>query len=307
MRGNHQPFEVDLEPQVEIDPEEPGWLESPEIYCALGQRFTFRTNTAPLADWLAKVYHAARCDAPDFAGQVTTISVCAATERHAAGLFIDGRLTYATPAGFGLLSWASSSVNRLVTQQRSHRVILHAAAVARGEHAVVLPAAMNAGKSTLTTALVERGFGYLTDEAVELPPDDPAEITGLAKPIALDHGSFEVLAHLRRLLPEELPSMYFARRWFLDAGDVGTIHSGPARARTVIFPRYQAGVPTDLRGLSLTEAVQRASEMTFGSNLEPGLIVRRCVGLLSGADVMSLTYSDLDEACRRVERLVANG
>ena len=44
-------------------------------------------------------------------------------------------------------------------------LVFHAGAVSDGRTAVLLPAASNHGKSTLTAALVRDGLQYLTDEA----------------------------------------------------------------------------------------------------------------------------------------------
>ena len=46
-------------------------------------------------------------------------------------------------------------------------VLLHAAAIVRGSSLIVLPGHSGAGKSSLSLAAVDRGYGYLTDELLE--------------------------------------------------------------------------------------------------------------------------------------------
>lgn len=60
---------------------------------------------------------------------------------------------------------------------RPHRLFLHSAALHRNGRAILLIAPSGTGKSTLTWALTEHGFTYLSDE---LAPVDPE--TGLLQP-----------------------------------------------------------------------------------------------------------------------------
>ncbi|RMG08715.1 MAG: hypothetical protein D6731_21265 [Planctomycetota bacterium] len=63
-------------------------------------------------------------------------------------------------------------------------VPLHAAALVRDERALLLVGPSGAGKSTLARALVERGFGYVSDEQVYLGPGGAVE--GMPRAIGLD-------------------------------------------------------------------------------------------------------------------------
>lgn len=71
---------------------------------------------------------------------------------------------------------------RLV-QGCSRRWVLHAAALGTLQGAVLLAGASGAGKTTLSRALLERGWTYLTEEAAAV--DQAGSVVGLARPITL--------------------------------------------------------------------------------------------------------------------------
>ena len=64
-----------------------------------------------------------------------------------------------------------AEVNGAAVRSVPDHLVFHAGAVTGDEGAVLLPAASNHGKSTLTTALVGAGLGYLTDEAAAVGDD----------------------------------------------------------------------------------------------------------------------------------------
>ena len=78
---------------------------------------------------------------------------------------------------------------------------LHAGAVARGERAYIFAAPTTAGKTTLTTYLVQQGFSYVTDDCV-LIHMDTFQITPYPKPVHLRDGGFAVLSQMGMLPPE---------------------------------------------------------------------------------------------------------
>ena len=61
---------------------------------------------------------------------------------------------------------------------------------------MVVHGASGAGKTTLTTALVQSGLAYVTDETVCLDPDTLV-IEPFTKPLTVKPGSQELLAHLK--------------------------------------------------------------------------------------------------------------
>ena len=74
-------------------------------------------------------------------------------------------------------------------------VHIHAGAVKRDDRTAVIAGIPGSGKSTAIVALVEAGFGYITDERLTVSADGHA-VAGFPKPISLIGGSMRALAHL---------------------------------------------------------------------------------------------------------------
>ena len=81
-------------------------------------------------------------------------------------------------------------------EARNGHLLLHAGgSTGTDGRTVVVHGASGAGKTTLTTALVQAGLAYVTDETVCLDPDTLV-IEPFPKPLTVKPGSQELLAHL---------------------------------------------------------------------------------------------------------------
>lgn len=70
---------------------------------------------------------------------------------------------------------------------------LHAAAVADGDRALIIPASSGSGKSTLTAWLVANGFNYLSDELILLEDD---KISAVERPIQIKANGIDAVSPL---------------------------------------------------------------------------------------------------------------
>src|SRR6185503_7469374 len=61
-------------------------------------------------------------------------------------------------------------LHRAVHDQVQDFLLLHSGAVAREEHALLIPAETASGKSSLTLGLLEKGASYLSDDLAPLDP-----------------------------------------------------------------------------------------------------------------------------------------
>ena len=153
----------------------------------------------------------------------------------------------------GLVTWHLNQ--RVMLETRSHLVV-HAGAASLGDRAVVLPGDPDAGKSTLTVALVSAGFAYLSDEAAAV---DLA--TGLVCPypraIALERGRgpcFRTGATNCRATPHRGSLVGFAR------SNPARLVGRPCPARAVVFPHLEPGTPAELTPISRAESVRRLAD-----------------------------------------------
>jgi hypothetical protein len=229
-------------------------------FAGLGHSFDVLTSDTALHDYIASA----------FAGLTTTgpvahhyeIRQLPSTEGTIHELHRDGAPVHRTllpETTVGALSW---SVNQAAVRSRPDLVIVHAAVATWGGSALLLPAAMEAGKTTLVAGLVLRGLGYLSDELAAI---DPATllVQPYPKPLTLERGSWPVLP---ALAPDVAQSVrpYTERQWQVG---VQTIRpnavADPARARWIVAPRYERGAATRLEPMGRSEMLKTLTEQCF--------------------------------------------
>jgi hypothetical protein len=129
-----------------------------------------------------------------------------------------------------LLYYLDKQLTIRLQHARPDLLFLHAGVVALGGHAAVLVAPTGTGKSTLTLALVEAGFSYLSDELA---------------PIDMQHMIVHPYAHAlclksRPAAPYRWPAhdMIDARRFFVPVNRLpGAICTEPLPVAALIFLR----------------------------------------------------------------------
>jgi len=283
------------------------------------QRFELRTTDAGLAALLRELYEATlleptgdgrtdgpvgpRADTPR--GQPVTVYRLLPPSGQQPGVVArddEALVTSSRPATLlGRLVWA---INRQVIDGTTDRLLFHAAAAEVEGVGVLLPADMEAGKTTLVAGLLDRGAGYLTDEAAAVTCPD-LTLTGFAKPLSVDRGSWEVLSH-HRPDPGSDQAAYLATQWQLSAARVGRgVRQGPLGV--IVFRRFEAGAPTRLERLGPADAVQRAVTCTFVTDSEhlPLVRLRELAGIVERVPVYELVGGDLAAACDAVLGVVA--
>ena len=193
-------------------------------------------------------------------------------------------------------------VNHVAVAGAADHLVMHAGAVARDGRAVVLPGSSNRGKSTLTTALVRDGFGYLTDEAAAI--DATGTCRPFAKAIALDPGSFSLFPDLEPAgSGEGLETQIRRREWHVAPDRVGPI-AAAAPVGAIVCPHWRAGATTRVAQLSPTEALHSLLSDTFDFAAGGQPVFEILTDLVSRVPVYRLGYGRLDEAVRAVDELL---
>jgi hypothetical protein len=173
---------------------------------------------------------------------------------------------------------------------------LHTGGVQCGGATVLLPAASGSGKSTLTASLVGAGWGYLSDEAVELTPD--LHVHGHRKPISLER-DVEMLftatgtGTASHVLPGALGGTWAPRE--------------APRVTHVVFPRFDPDSEPRLVEVPDAEAVMRLARCTFYFIRRGGQHLPLLARLVRSTRVFAVTYPDSRSAVGLVVRAVATG
>lgn len=163
-------------------------------------------------------------------------------------------------------------------------LFLHAGAVTRDGHAILLPGAMDAGKSSLVVAMLELGSRYLSDELGAIDP-----VTGRAYPfpkrISLDEEAFQHFEGLVDSLVDQEASGVVLPQRFVRPEDVGAAVAEAAPPRWIVFLASDRSGSPRLERVSRAEATRRMAANCF--NLyryqERGVVLLARVAQASGA------------------------
>jgi HprK-related kinase A len=202
-----------------------------------------------------------------------------------------------------MLEWG---LNWAIAQRFTDVLLLHAGVVERDGRAIVLPAMPGSGKSTLTAALVNRGYRLLSDEfgAVE---GNSGRLLPAVRPVALKNESISVI---RDFAPAAVigPDFPGTRKGTVahvapDRVAVEERHT-PAEARLILFPRYEADSQTIVEEMPKSRAFAKLSVNAFNYELRGPAAFGVVARLIDQCDCYQLAYSDLENAIATIGDLL---
>ena len=217
-------------------------------------------------------------------------------------VYFDGQHIVRTPSEPLALTYLLWHLNRAVVAASDRYLLVHAAAAAVDGAAVLLPAAMNSGKSTLVAGLVRRGLDYLTDEAAAIDPTTKL-VDPYPKAISIELGSWDALDELRP--PADARFDRFSdEQWRIvpDSVRPGSI-ADRCPARLVVSPRFQPAAKTRLERISRAEGVLVLAENSFNFASHGGAALDTLAAVVRRCDCYRLTFGSLDEACDEIASL----
>jgi hypothetical protein len=281
--------------------DERAWPRVTRSYRALDFTFAVRMVKDDLADYVERVLAPFASDEP--AGHLYSIVDDGARFKSRYALYFDGQHIVRTPFEPLALAFLLWHLNYAVVTESDRYLILHSAAASLDGSAILLPAARDSGKTTLVAGLVQRGCGYLTDEAAAIDPVSLA-IDPYPKWLSIEPGSWEVLADLRPELDARF-SPYVRDQWHVlpDSIRPGAA-AEPCPARLIVSPRYEVGAPTTIEPISRAQAVLTLAEnaFNFASHKAEGL--HTLAEVVRGCECYRLTVGSHEAACDEVMHIV---
>jgi hypothetical protein len=279
------------------------WRRTTPVYEALGLTFCARLMGDDLADYLETILTPLR--APSGTVSAHRFSVLDEGERYQRryAVYFDGLPIARTASEPMALVYVLWQLNRAVVEASNRWLLLHAAAAERDGAAVLLPAPMDAGKSTLVAGLTLRGFGYLTDETVAIDPPT-ARVDPFPKPLSIEMGSWEALAPLRPQLDARF-ARFSDEVWHVvpDAIRPGAA-ARACTARAIVSPRFEPGATTALEPITRAEAVMMLAEHAFNFPAHGAAGLDTLAALVRPCLCYRLTVGSLDDACDRVDEVM---
>jgi len=192
----------------------------------------------------------------------------------------------------------------LLAEKVERVLLLHAGAVAQNAAGILLPGPSGSGKSSLSLALVQKGYSYFSDEIGVLEPAT-GRLQPFPKPVSLkDLSPFPHLAQRDELWlgPDGAESTGV---WYLHPEDLAPGSLGRLAAiRYIIFPSYRPGhtprlVPLD-PGTALKELITNSINLPALGNQGFHLLA----SLARQARCFTLESGDLAESVGLIDRLI---
>jgi hypothetical protein len=192
---------------------------------------------------------------------------------------------------------------RLARPDTDWLAILHAAACGTSRRSIILPAATNSGKSTLTAALMHSGLYVLSDDSAAIDRQTE-KIVSLPFALMLREGSWPVLSPYFPEL-DWAPTFYRngdSVRFLCPRSDPGVTALAP---QCLLFAHYEPGVPVLVQTLTTFEALLGLQKSGFWVPHDRESIAQ-FLSWLQSIPAYSLTYSQLSDAIPHVSSLLAS-
>ncbi len=178
---------------------------------------------------------------------------------------------------------------------------IHAGVVGTGAGCVLLPAAAGSGKSSLTAALVHRGFRYFSDEVALIEPTT-FHVSPMPLAMCIKSTGWDLMA---RYYPGILSLPVHVRidekvlRYIPPPAD--SVAQAPMPVSHIIFPRYEEAAPNRLERVNRSEALGRLMNecLALRQRLDQ-TNVRQLVHWIAGIECYELTFSSLETAAQLV-------
>ncbi len=189
-------------------------------------------------------------------------------------------------------------LNYAIAAQAHQYLIVHAAAIERGGRVAILPGAPGAGKSTLTAALVQRGWRLLSDELALIRPSD-RHVVPLARPINLKNDS---IALMRGYAPD---AVFSAETHDTAKGTVALMRAPDAsiaRSREaapigwIIFPRWEKDAAARLAPWSKAAGLMEIAHNAMNYSLHGAAGFELLAAIFAASGCYRFTYGTLDDA-----------
>lgn len=274
------------------------WHDLTGVSSCFGQTWTVRTDDPELADLLRDLFAPLRSTRDE--GQPTRMFSVLVPSDEGPGLVVRdaSSVEYEGCSPGEVMSALVWCINRLLIEESTGHVLLHATAAAKNGEMLLLVGRPNSGKTTLLTGLLQRGYDYVTDEVVSV--DESLWGTGFPKPLTINEGAWAVLDDLDPRSGGSL-DRFHEQQWHLAAQHLAAV-SPRGRISAVAFPCYRAEGATSIQALSAGEAMARLIPRVFApkDTALPLDKVRRVAALAGAVATYGIVYSDRDAACEQL-------
>ncbi len=206
-----------------------------------------------------------------------------------------------------LLEW---QINVFIGENSEDFFLLHSGAVAKNGSGIILPAPSESGKTSTTTGLTQKGYGYMSDEFAAIGMSDRL-LHPFPKPISIKNTSvFPDLAEQKNLWiapeTEDIPE-HEMLVWYIHPDDFAEkSDKEPVPVEYILFPQYSPSGKSHLEPMSSGDAVRQLVENSVNFHRFGGDALSIATALVANAQCFALTINGLDAATSLIDELTAN-
>lgn len=198
------------------------------------------------------------------------------------------------------------ALGRLAGSQSRWLMLLHAGAAQWKDCTLLFPAPGGSGKSTLTAALMRRGWHFLGDDVVAVDKGSQS-LWPLPLPISLKMGSWQPLTDAFPDIPNIAVDKALGApvKWLPPLRPTYPGWEQGHSVTALVIPRYQSGIPTELRSCSAEQGLQALFSGSSFICEDDEDSIRQALLWAYQRPCYELLYSDLQEAASALEALAA--
>lgn len=212
---------------------------------------------------------------------------------------------FASSHAMPLFEWA---LNWSIARQGQHQLMLHAGVLEQQGKALIMPATPGSGKSTLSAALAQRGWRFLSDEFCLIHAGH-GQVIPIPRPTPLKNESIEVI---RNFAPDVFIGPLFDKT---RKGTIGHLRAPKASVERmketatpawIVFPQYQAESGVIIEPLTKAAAFLKLATNSFNYTLLGETGFKGIHALIEACECYNLCYSNLDDVIVQLNGLSGN-
>ena len=235
---------------------------------------------------------------PESAVEDRLLVVPAEKEANCWDIFSDTKLLFKDVKKESVLPHLLQLVFDLSCKALSPYFLFHAAVISKVSKAVLFPAHVGSGKTTLAAMLAKRGFQYFSDELAVIDVET-LQVRPFTMPMSIKPGSLTVLA-------QEYPELDTLANHFRPDGKVVRYLQPPteslpetdstATVSALVFPHYKEGDGNYFMSLSKEDTLQRLVQTCSSDRSLRPQDIKAMLAMVEQSECMALHYEDTHEA-----------